>query len=98
MAEEFKAAENVMQFAQANSYERPDSRYYSRENIPAAYKELAFGREKFLGPQLNGNTYTMSRVAEVRNMPDSIEARHILFSFDQKELADSVATALRKGA
>lgn len=98
LAEEFQQAENVMQFAIANSYERPDSRYYSRDNVPAAYKELAFGREKFVGPELNGNVYTMSRLADVRNMPDSIEARHILFSFDQKDLADSVATALRKGA
>lgn len=98
LAEEFKAAENVMQFAVANSYERPDSRYYSREQIPAAYKELAFGKEKFIAPKLNGTTYTMSRVADVRNMPDSLEARHILFSFDQKELADSVAKALRGGA
>ena len=98
LAEEFKAAENVMHFAQANSYERPDTRFYSRENAPAAYKELVSNRVKFLGPELNGTTYTMSRVAEVRNMPDEIEARHILFSFDQKELADSVAGALRKGA
>ena len=98
LAEEFKAAENVMQFAVANSYERPDSRYYSREQIPAAYKELAFGKEKFIAPKLNGTTYTISRVADVRNMPDSLEARHILFSFDQKELADSVAKALRGGA
>jgi peptidyl-prolyl cis-trans isomerase D len=87
-----------MQFAVANSYERPDSRYYSREQIPAAYKELTLGKEKFIAPKLNGTTYTMSRVADVRNMPDSLEARHILFSFDQKELADSVAKALRGGA
>jgi peptidyl-prolyl cis-trans isomerase D len=42
------------------------------------------------------NTYTIARVADYRMMPDSMDARHILLSFDQKDLADSIATALRK--
>lgn len=96
LAEEFKAADNAMQFAIANSFERPNSRYLTRTQLPEEHKDM--NTRKFVGPELNGTTYTMSRIADVRMMPDSMEARHILLSFDQKELADSIAKALRGGA
>lgn len=100
LAEEFKAAENVMQFAASTSHSSVDNAYYSEEKIAAEYKPYAFGKQKgeLYGPVLKGNTYTMARIAEIRNMPDEIGARHILLSFDQKDLADSIRTALKKGA
>lgn len=100
LAEEFKAAENVMQFATANSHSSVDNTYYSAADIDEKYKPYAFGnkRGEIYGPVLEGNTYTIARVAEVRNMPDEIGARHILLSFDQNELADSLYNALRKNS
>ncbi|MBQ1213821.1 MAG: SurA N-terminal domain-containing protein [Tidjanibacter sp.] len=101
LAEEFKAAENPMQFAAANSYDRPDYNYYSKDRmIDVRFKGIAFDGKGygFYGPVLHeaSNTYTIARVADYRMMPDSMEARHILLTFDQKDLADSIATALRK--
>ncbi len=100
LAEEFKAAENALQFATANSHSNVDNAYYSAEKIAEEYKPYAFGnkRGQLYGPVLEGNTYTMARIAEVRNMPDEIGARHILLSFDQNELADSIVKALKGGA
>lgn len=100
LAEEFKAADNALQFATANTHSTVDNLYYSAEKIAEEYKPYAFGnkRGQLYGPILKDNTYTMARIADVRNMPDEIGARHILLSFDQNELADSIVTALRKGA
>ena len=100
LAEEFKAADNALQFATANSHSSVDNAYYSAEKIAAEYKPYAFGnkRGQLYGPVLEGNTYTMARIADIRNMPDEIGARHILLSFDQNELADSIYNALRKNS
>lgn len=99
LAEEFKGAENALQFATANSHSTVDNTYYSEDKIAAEYKPYAFGKKKGIyGPELKGNTYTIARVADVRNMPDEIGARHILLSFDQNELADSIYNALRKNS
>ncbi|MBO5805689.1 MAG: SurA N-terminal domain-containing protein [Tidjanibacter sp.] len=100
LAEEFKAAENVLGFATANTHGTVDSRYYAEDKIAAEYKPYAFGKQKgqLYGPVLNGTTYKMARISNVRQMPDEIGARHILLSFDQQDLADSIQTALRKGA
>ena len=100
LAEEFKAADNALQFAAANTHGSVDNLYYSAEKIAEEYKAYAFGNKKgqLYGPVLKGNTYTMARIAEVRNMPDEIGARHILLSFDQNELADSIVKALKNGA
>ena len=100
LAEEFKAADNALQFATANTHGSVDNLYYSADKIAEEYKAYAFGNKKgqLYGPVLNGTTYTMARIADVRNMPDEIGARHILLSFDQNELADSIVTALKGGA
>ena len=100
LAEEFKAAENALQFAAANTHGSVDNLYYSAEKIAEEYKPYAFGKQKgqLYGPVLNGNTYTMARISDIRNMPDEIGARHILLSFDQDELADSIVKALKGGA
>lgn len=100
LAEEFKAADNALQFAAANTHGTVDNTYYSADKIAEEYKPYAFGNKKgqLYGPELKGNTYTMARIADIRNMPDELGARHILLSFDQNDLADSIMTALRKGA
>ncbi len=100
LAEEFKAAENALQFATYSTHGTVDSRYYAEDKIAAEYKPYAFGKKRgeLYGPVLEGNTYTMARISDIRNMPDEIGARHILLSYDQQELADSIYNALRKGA
>ena len=50
------------------------------------------------GPVLDNDVYTMARVADVKMLPDSIGARHILLPADKKAQADSILTALKGGA
>lgn len=40
----------------------------------------------------------MTRVVETLNAPDSVGVRHIVLTYDQRDLADSLMTALRQGA
>lgn len=100
LAEEFKAAENAQQFAHYSTHGTVDNKYYAADKISEEMKPYAFGNKKgeLYGPVLEGNTYTMARISDIRMMPDELGARHILLGFDQQELADSIATALRKGA
>lgn len=100
LAEEFKAAENAFQFASTNTHGMVDPMYYSESNIPAEYKDYAFGskRGQFYGPVQNGELYTMARVADVRMMPNEIGASHILLANTDMKLVDSIENALKKGA
>lgn len=100
LAQEFKAAENALQFAAANTHGAIDEMYYSESNIPAEYKAYAFGNKKgqLYGPVQNGNTYTMARVSNVRMMPDELGASHILLPYSEVDLVDSIENALKKGA
>ncbi len=89
-----------MQYATLNSQEKPDTRYYRENELPAEIAALAFGADRYgmVGPTLNGDVYTMSRVADVRVIPDTLGARHILLAPSQRELADSLLGAIRAGA
>lgn len=100
LAAEFAASDAPMQFASANSVEHPETVYKKRSDLSAAYAEISFGakRGQLYGPVLEGDTYTIARMSDMRNMPDSIEARHILLEYGQTVLADSIVGALRKGA
>ncbi|MBR6831149.1 MAG: SurA N-terminal domain-containing protein [Tidjanibacter sp.] len=100
MAAEFAASETPLQYATLNSQESVDANYYKEDALPAAYVSYAFGEDKgkMYGPILMGNTYTMARLAEIKNMPDSLNARHILLAAENESKADSIVTLLRKGA
>ena len=100
LAEEFANAENPMQFATLNSQEKTDTRYYKESELPGDLAILAFGSgdTKMVGPTLNGNIYTISRVADMRDLPDSIGARHILLPITETQRADSIVAALKAGA
>lgn len=98
LAAEFVASAAPMQFASANSSDRPDQRYYSRAQLSAEQASAADLKGQLYGPVLNGDTYTMSRLADVRMMSDTLDARHILLAADAKTLADSIVKALKGGA
>ena len=54
---------------------------------------------KVFGPELQGDEWYASRVAEVRNVPDSLELQHIVISYMDTKLADSLYNvASKKGA
>ncbi len=99
-SDEFAAAADPMQYASLNSQERTDQTYYTENQLTGELAAIAFGdrRGEMAGPTLNGNVYTMSRVADVRMMPDSVGARHILLRAGDTATADSLVRAIRGGA
>ena len=99
LAEEFAAAENAMQFAALNTMGQVDRYYYKESELPTAIAAVAFGARKgeLVGPELNGDVYTMSRLAELKMMPDSLGASHILLPAGEQERADSLVQVIRQG-
>lgn len=74
--------------------------YFSKERMQMANKDsiIAAGTGRVFGPYLDGNTYVLSRVVDVKTRPDSVKARHILVSTvdmqtQQPIMSDSAAKA-----
>ncbi len=99
LADEFSASDDPMQYASLNSQERTDAGYYTETQLSGDERAIAFGdrRGEMAGPTLNGNVYTLSRVASERMLPDSVGARHILLPTGSMA-ADSLVRAIRGGA
>ncbi len=100
LAAEFEASESPFQYALLNSQVQPTKSYLGENQVPAALVGFAFGPNAsgIYGPVLNGETYTLARVADTRLLPDSIGARHILVEPGATALADSLEQALKGGA
>jgi peptidyl-prolyl cis-trans isomerase D len=74
--------------------------YFSRERMQIPEKDsiIAAGLGKVFGPYLDGSSYVLSRVVDIKTRPDSVKARHILVSINdmrtqQPVLSDSAAKA-----
>ncbi|MAO09167.1 MAG: peptidylprolyl isomerase [Alteromonas sp.] len=80
LVEDFKAAEDDEFFVNDNSdFNYVDSWYYNR-NLPEALKDtiLNVSVGEVYGPYKVEETYNISKVVAKRQLPDSVEARHIL--------------------
>ena len=107
-----KAVEEQAKSAAAEFATVADLKAYVREkahaSLAATYvlaKSLAEEEAKVLragkvyGPELQGDEWYASRVADVRNVADSLELQHVVVSYLDTELADSLYTvASKKGA
>ncbi|MDR2938204.1 MAG: SurA N-terminal domain-containing protein [Prevotellaceae bacterium] len=105
LAPEFKASTDVRQFVTLNSDVPFDATYYAKGQLPEPLDNFAFSASKadMLNSILDGGSYKMARIADVRMLPDSVRARHILLDGQRgleatRTLADSIRTALRRGA
>ena len=99
MAAEFETNDNPLQYATLNSHEQVSKSYLSESQMTPALAAFAFGPDnnKMYGPVKEGDTYTMARVADVRMMPDSLGARHILIAAGETARADSLVKVLKNG-
>ncbi len=106
----FGEVEDVEAFVNEHSDVRYRSRFFFKNNLPAAHAEELFNLNEgqTYGPYKDGNTWKVSRVEQVAQIPDSAKARHILVSFqgspvgqttrskqEAKQLADSIASVAR---
>ena len=108
--EDKKAIEEEAKKAGAEFAKVKDLKVFSRENRHAsvastfvAAKSLDTDEAKALnagrtyGPELKGEEWYASRVVESRNVPDSLDLQHIVLSYVDGELADSLYNVVRSG-
>ena len=105
LAPEFKMATDVAQFTTLHSDAPFDAAYHKKGELPALLDSFAFSaaRSDMLGPLQDDGAYKMARIADVRMLPDSVKAQHILLDVSRgmdaaRKTADSIRTALQKGA
>ncbi len=94
---EFAEADDVKAFVRANRNGHLNNNYVAAAQLGEDESE-ALLKDKMYGPVLKNNEWTMSRVVSTKVLPDSLGIRHIVLSYQQEELADSLLTALRGGA
>ncbi|MDR0738041.1 MAG: SurA N-terminal domain-containing protein [Prevotellaceae bacterium] len=103
--EEFKTADDLKQFVTFNSDHPFDDRFYKKGELTEKLDSFAFNAtlKSILPVYREDNTYIMARVAAIRNMPDSVQVRHILISQQGRtkdavnKTADSLLTLLERG-
>ena len=96
VGEAFAAAEDVRGFVRQNRHGSVSERYVKAEQLPAD-EAAALADGKQYGPELKNNVWTISRVLDAKNAPDSLGIRHIVLPYTEETLADSLLNALRKG-
>ena len=93
---QFAVTDDVRGFVRQNRHGSISNLYVKAEQLPA--DEAAVLTEgKQYGPELKNNVWTISRVLDVKNAPDSLGIRHIVLAYNEEALADSLLTTLRAG-
>ena len=92
---EFAKAKNLKNYVREESHASLANTYVAAKSLPAE-EAKALRAGKTFGPELQGDEWYASRVSEVRNVPDSIELQHIVVSYMDTELADSLYNVARK--
>jgi peptidyl-prolyl cis-trans isomerase D len=113
LKQEFQTAADPGAFVTRNSSSLPFfDGYNSKEKIQIPQKDsiIAAGLGVVYGPYLDGSSYVLSRVVDVKTLPDSVKARHILIGIvdpatqqpkmddsTAKKRADSILAVIKSG-
>jgi peptidyl-prolyl cis-trans isomerase D len=104
--DDFTKTRDIAQFVNANSDEPFDTRNYEDGELPEIINDFMFQNEvgATFGPYFENETYKISRLAAVNQVPDSVRARHILIAPDEqrsmqeaKNAADSLKNLIENG-
>ena len=94
----FAAATDIKAYVRENRHASLASNYILTKQLPTEEAQ-ALNAGKTFGPELQGDEWHASRVVEVRNVADTLELQHIVLSYTDEKLADSLLVAARaKGA
>lgn len=96
VGEEFAAAEDLKAFTRGNRFGTIAANYVPAARLTGDEAAALMGGKTY-GPVLKNNEWTMARALDTKTVPDSLGIRHIVLSYTQEELADSLLTALRRG-
>ncbi len=104
---DFATAQDNEQFVNVNSDVRFEDVYQKKEDLSPELASFAFNGAKgdIYGPVKEQNSYKLIKIDDIKDLPDSVEARHILIrpetagSNDKAlALADSLKNLIEKGA
>ncbi|MDR1198899.1 MAG: peptidylprolyl isomerase [Prevotellaceae bacterium] len=105
IADDFAATTDARLFATANSDVSPSAKYYKKDELGSDLAEFAFSatKEDILPVYLDNYSYKTARISDIKNLPDSVRARHILIRYEQtqesydaaKQKADSLFNMLK---
>lgn len=99
LASEFSASTTPVQYAALNTQSPQDNTFKKESEIPVEIAAAIWDKpEAMYGPILSNDVYTMARLGEVKMMPDSLGARHILLAPMSTNIADSLVNLLQGGA
>lgn len=105
--QEFAEAEDNQQYVNVNSDVRFQNVYEKEENLPENLQEFAFSGKvgDVYGPIKENAAYKLVKIDDIKDLPDSVEARHILINPQTvgdynaaMALADSLKTLIENGA
>lgn len=110
----FGQATDYVEFVNANSDEAFVDKWLFKKDLPQAiaeaeYENMSVGN--VFGPYQIDNTFNLSKIVDSKQMPDSIQSKHILFRYEgslrassdinrskeaAKKLADSVLSVVKR--
>lgn len=105
--DEFASTPDNKQYVNVNSDVRFQDVYEKKEDLPANIADEAFSGKvgDVFGPIKENNAYRLVKIDDIKELPDSVQARHILInpqtvgSLDKAvALADSLKNLIEKGA
>jgi peptidyl-prolyl cis-trans isomerase D len=87
VAADFAKTTDARQFAIANSDVAPLAKYYKKDELDSELAEFAFSatKEDVLPVYLDNYSYKTARISDIKNLPDSVRARHILIRYEQTQ-------------
>ena len=101
---DFKISNDDVSFVNLNSDVPMDLNWYKQGELPTMLDTFMFSHKKgdIYGPYFENNAYKVSKLSDVRELPDSARARHILIQPSEdlpadkaKALADSLMDLLK---
>ncbi|MDA3952062.1 MAG: SurA N-terminal domain-containing protein [Bacteroidales bacterium] len=104
---DFANTETDKEFASINSEISSGNNYYKKDELPEELKDIMFDAEEgfMYGPYFNDEAYLLAKLSEIKFIPDSVKARHILLQPTQNQdanqvfaIADSIKNLLENGA
>ncbi len=103
---EFKDSKNDVQYVSLNSDIPVRDYYFKQSELPKEMDSLMFANDTgfVYGPYFEDGYYKISKLSQIKNLPDSVKARHILIQPNEKltyeqadKLADSLLNEIKNG-
>ena len=106
IAPEFKESENDIQYVSLNSDIPVKDYYFKQGELPKELDSLMFANDTgyVYGPYFEDGYYKVSKLSQIKDLSDSVKARHILIQPNEKltyekanTLADSLLNEIKNG-